>query len=154
MRWLAAVLAISAVLLAVPALSHHDDAQAAVASAAAISRLDGRALSWAETQVGHPYVWGGTGPGYDCSGLVYAAFRHLGIRLPRSTYAMLGSWHLRRVPWWQARRGDLAFYGSGHVEFLTMWHSISYGAHDYGTVVGWIHWNSWWHPSAFYEVIP
>lgn len=32
-----------------------------------------RALSWAKTQVGKPYVWGGVGPGgYDCSGITSA----------------------------------------------------------------------------------
>src|SRR5579875_2629509 len=35
-----------------------------------------RAYYWALTQAGHPYVWGGTGPGYDCSGLVMMAYRH------------------------------------------------------------------------------
>ncbi|PDP86337.1 glycoside hydrolase [Glycomyces fuscus] len=48
----------------------------------------GAALDFAYQQVGKPYVWGGTGPnGYDCSGLVQAAWRAGGVDLPRTTYA-------------------------------------------------------------------
>lgn len=43
------------------------------------------ALSW----LGKPYVYGGTGPdGFDCSGLVYRAFRDNGITLPRTVGAI------------------------------------------------------------------
>src|SRR5262249_22658212 len=50
---------------------------------------------WALHQKGKPYVWGGSGPhGFDCSGLVYASYRHHGVKLPRTTYEMLGNWHL------------------------------------------------------------
>src|SRR5262249_36565619 len=78
------------------------------------------ALRWAEHQAGKWYCFGGSGPGcFDCSGLVMRAYAHAGTRLPRTTYGMLGSWHLRRVPASQRKRGDLAFYGSGHVELVT-----------------------------------
>jgi cell wall-associated NlpC family hydrolase len=120
-----------------------------------ISALDNAALNWAESHAtGHPYVWGGSGPyGYDCSGLVSAAFAKVGIYLPHSTYAMLGSRHLIRVPLSDVRRGDILFFGTGHVEFATVWHDMSFGAHDSGTTVGWIRW--WpgsWAPTAAYEV--
>src|SRR5258706_239566 len=69
-----------------------------------------RAYRWAARQKGHPYVWGGTGPGFDCSGLVMEAYLHVGIRLPRTTTEMLGSRKLIRVR--HPRMGDLAVYGT------------------------------------------
>jgi cell wall-associated NlpC family hydrolase len=39
--------------------------------------------------LGCPYVWGGTGPcanGYDCSGLVYAAYAAARIHIARTTH--------------------------------------------------------------------
>ncbi|MCY9784785.1 NlpC/P60 family protein [Nocardiopsis sp. EMB25] len=48
----------------------------------------GAALDFAYAQIGKPYIYGGTGPsGYDCSGLVQAAWRAGGVNLPRTTYA-------------------------------------------------------------------
>jgi len=111
------------------------------------SRL--RAYRWAARQAGHPYSWGGTGPGYDCSGLVMMAYRHAGIRLPRTTGGMLASRLLVRVI--HPRMGDLAFYGSGHVELFRRW-GYTFGAHDPGTLVGLIRYGWGWRPTAFYRV--
>jgi cell wall-associated NlpC family hydrolase len=108
-----------------------------------------RAWTWAVTQTGAPYVYGGTGPGYDCSGLVMMAYRHAGIHLPRTTYEMLSSPLLVKVI--HPRMGDLAFYGSGHVELFRRW-GYTFGAHDYGQPVGIIHYGSGWKPTAFYRV--
>src|ERR1700757_4872308 len=61
-------------------------------SGGAASRCNFRckAYKWARTQAGKPYEWGGTGPnGYDCSGLVYAAYKRLGHYFGRTTYQML-----------------------------------------------------------------
>lgn len=112
------------------------------------------ALSWAETQTGCWYSWGGTscGQGYDCSGLVYEAFLHEGVNIGRDTYDMLADGHLHWIPASQARRGDLAFYGTGHVEILTMWWHTTFGAQQWGTRVGWHGWGGWWQPTAFYRV--
>lgn len=108
-----------------------------------------RAYAWAAAQKGHPYIWGGTGPGYDCSGLVMMAYRRAGIRLPRTTTGMLASRLLIRVR--HPRMGDLAFYGSGHVELFRRW-GYTFGAHDTGSLVGLVHYGWGWKPTAFYRV--
>src|SRR5215469_5454984 len=108
-----------------------------------------RAYRWAARRAGHPYVYGGTGPGFDCSGLVMMAYRNAGIRLPRTTYEMLASPKLVRVI--HPRMGDLAFYGRGHVELFRRW-GYTFGAHDYQLPVGLIHYGHGWRPTAFYRV--
>lgn len=113
-------------------------------------RLD--VFHWARRQQGKPYIWGGTGPyGFDCSGLVFAAYRSQGIPLPRTTYGMLGSWRLVRVSHRAAKKGDLAFFGPGHVELFVggRW---TYGAAESGTRIGFHLMNAWWHPTMYFRV--
>jgi len=130
--------------------------QSAVTSGQSGSRAGNAALNWAERHAtGCSYYYGGSScsPGYDCSGLVMEAFGYgAGIWLPHSTYAMLGNQHLHWIPLSQAHRGDLMFYGSGHVEFNTIWYHQTFGAHDWGQPVGWITWGPWWYPTAAYRV--
>lgn len=108
-----------------------------------------RAYRWAARQAGQPYAWGGVGPGFDCSGLVMMAYLHTGVHLPRTTDAMLASPLLVRVV--HPRMGDLAFYGVGHVELFRRW-GFTFGAHDYGSLVGLIRYGWGWKPTAFYRV--
>src|SRR5919108_4030324 len=56
-----------------------------------LQRLTRRVVSYARHQVGVAYSWGGTSPrtGFDCSGLVYAAYRSIGWKIPRSTWDQL-----------------------------------------------------------------
>ena len=75
---------------------------------AAESRPAAEAISFAEAQIGKPYIWGGTGPaGFDCSGLVYEAYLHAGITIARTTY----QWRQDgpQVPLNQLEPGDLLF---------------------------------------------
>ena len=108
------------------------------------------ALRWAEHQAGKWYCFGGTGGCFDCSGLVMSAYRHAGISIPRTTYGMLASPRLRQIPAGQRKRGDLAFYGSGHVELVTG--GGTFGAAAPGTQVGWHHPSAWWHPTMYFRV--
>jgi len=76
--------------------------------------LGERAARVALKAVGVPYHWGGVSPsnGFDCSGLVYWAYGHVGVPVPHSSYALAGIG--RRVR--HLRPGDLLFfYGYGHV---------------------------------------
>ena len=67
------------------------------------------ALAAAESRIGSPYRYGGTGPdAFDCSGLVAYAYRQAGISMPRTAaqqYAIA-----RPVPRGELRAGDLVFF--------------------------------------------
>ncbi|WP_285733622.1 C40 family peptidase [Nocardiopsis sp. ATB16-24] len=66
----------------------------------------------AESQLGVPYVWGGTTPGvgFDCSGLLQWAFREAGVSIPRVTH---DQWNAgERVDFDDIERGDLLFWRS------------------------------------------
>lgn len=71
------------------------------------------ALSFALSQIGVPYVWGGESPsGYDCSGLVRAAYRSVGIAIPRTSEEQFASEsHLPSGA--PLEPGDLVFFGPG-----------------------------------------
>ncbi|MFE0174195.1 C40 family peptidase [Streptomyces sp. NPDC059002] len=69
------------------------------------------AISFAMSHLGDRYVWGGNGPhGWDCSGLVMAAYRQAGISLPRVADAQYRA--TRPISRDQLRRGDLVFWSS------------------------------------------
>jgi cell wall-associated NlpC family hydrolase len=135
-----------------PAKAQVQAPSAAAAIAARATRLRLHAWRYVLAQIGKPYIWGGTGPfGFDCSGLVYAAYRAAGMTLPRTTYEMLASRILIRIPKSQARRGDLAFFGTGHVEMFDhgLW---TVGALHSGTDVGFHLMNAYWHPTMYFRI--
>ena len=76
-----------------------------------------RAVAFAYSQLGCPYVYGGTGPcprGYDCSGLAQAAWAAAGVAIPRDSYEQWAS--LPHVSLSALEPGDLLIYnGEGHV---------------------------------------
>jgi cell wall-associated NlpC family hydrolase len=84
------------------------------AQTVAAGTAGGIAVDWALAQVGTPYTWGGETPGvgFDCSGLVQAAYKVAGVTLPRVAQDQYDATnHLASgdplVP------GDLVFFGQG-----------------------------------------
>ncbi|MGY5131574.1 NlpC/P60 family protein [Streptomyces nigrescens] len=85
---------------------------AGAAAAQASSPRAARAVAFAYSALGKPYVWGATGPSaYDCSGLTQAAWKAGGVALPRTTYTQISSGP--RVNRSQLAPGDLVFFYSG-----------------------------------------
>ena len=78
------------------------------------------AVGYALAQLGTPYLWGGEEPGgFDCSGLVQAAYDAAGIKLPRVAQAQYD--HGPPVPAGQPLQpGDLVFFGTdtAHVDHV------------------------------------
>ncbi|MWA07395.1 transglycosylase SLT domain-containing protein [Actinomadura sp. LD22] len=70
------------------------------------------AISFARAQLGKPYVWGAAGPNaFDCSGLVYAAYRAAGVTVPRVSG---DQWRQgQHIPNGHEQPGDLVFFNSG-----------------------------------------
>jgi cell wall-associated NlpC family hydrolase len=66
------------------------------------------AIRFACSKLGTPYLWGGTGPRYDCSGLTQAAWAKAGISLPRTAAAQYTTY--TRVDYAHLRPGDLVFF--------------------------------------------
>jgi len=67
------------------------------------------AISFAEQQLGKPYLWGGTGPdAFDCSGLVMMAYRTAGISIARTSQQQWAT--ETKVPASQVQPGDLVFF--------------------------------------------
>ena len=65
--------------------------------------------------IGRPYVWGAEGPsGFDCSGLVYWAFRAAGSQVPRLSADgyMDASTPVSRA---DLQPGDLVFFNYGRL---------------------------------------
>lgn len=72
------------------------------------------AINWAQTKLGHKYIWGGESDkegGFDCSGLMQAAYFQAGVELPRVAQDQYRatSDHPARG---ELRPGDLVFYGT------------------------------------------
>jgi cell wall-associated NlpC family hydrolase len=93
----------------------------AVGSDAYLAREDARdsIVAFARHQIGVRYTTGGTTrrTGYDCSGLVFAAYRSIGRKIPHTTWKQLAiGMHVARN---RLEPGDLIFSrGGGHVALV------------------------------------
>lgn len=93
-----------------------------------------QAVQYALAQLGKPYLWGAEGPDrFDCSGLMFAAYGSVQVRLPRVAADQYWGTRTRLVARsaFVARQGllpgDLVFFASG-----SQWQSI----HHVGMYVG------------------
>lgn len=69
------------------------------------------AVAAAKSQIGTPYVWGGSAPGgFDCSGLTSWAYRQAGVEIPRTAAAQAVG---REVSHAELLPGDLVLW-TGH----------------------------------------
>jgi len=82
------------------------------------------AITFAESKLGLPYQWGGTGPLYDCSGLTQAAYAAAGVQLRRTSREQF--WDGPHVPISQLQPGDLIFYASDVTDPATIHHLALY----------------------------
>ncbi|MEO8827167.1 NlpC/P60 family protein [Lapillicoccus sp.] len=71
-------------------------------------------LSYAEAQLGKPYLWAGAGPdSFDCSGLTMMAYRQVGMGFTHNAYAQYEAtkqWAISSAAALQP--GDLVFFGA------------------------------------------
>ena len=72
-----------------------------------------KAIESALSQIGVPYVWGGTSPGVglDCSGLTQWAYEQAGLEIGRTTWDQDNN---PQIPVGDALPGDLLIW-NGHV---------------------------------------
>jgi cell wall-associated NlpC family hydrolase len=100
-------------------LQSFDDSGITAAEVEALPHVTGRAgvaIAFATSKLGTPYQWGGTGPDYDCSGLVQAAWAAAGVSLPRTTYEQVDSGYAVPAVLADLEPGDLILYnGDEHV---------------------------------------
>ncbi len=79
----------------------------------AAQRLAAVAFAKKQVQARKPYIWGSEGPNsFDCSGLVYAAYRSAGLGWPNwdRLNSALYAGYTYHVPLTQLQPGDLLFY--------------------------------------------
>jgi cell wall-associated NlpC family hydrolase len=87
--------------------------------ASKVRTLAREVVDFARQQIGIPYRYGGSSrsTGFDCSGLVYAAYRSIGKPIPRSSWEQLHAG--RPIPFADLRAGDLVFTeAGGHVQLV------------------------------------
>jgi cell wall-associated NlpC family hydrolase len=108
-----------------------------------------KAVAFVFAQLNCPYVYGATGPcsaGFDCSGLVMAAWASAGVSIPRDTYSQYAA--LPHVSLSALQPGDLVYYnGIGHVAMF-VGNGMIIDAPTPGQVVRELSMNTAWYSST------
>jgi hypothetical protein len=86
-----------------------------------------KAVLFAFSQLGKPYIWGGNGPaGYDCSGLALASWQQgAGIsfaRVSKDQYQTAG----QSIAMSSLAAGDLVFWGSSQADGTSVYHTAMF----------------------------
>lgn len=107
---LCAVLAVSLLISVLAACAPWPERPAAATPYLSVGTARAQAIVRLAThELGAPYVYGGDTPhGFDCSGLVYYVFRHVGVAVPRTANDQLYASH--PVSLRDLRPGDLVFF--------------------------------------------
>lgn len=127
----AAAAAAAAASAAAPAATAGAGAGAAAAAPAAAAAVhvpsNGSIVGIAQSQLGVPYVWGGTSPatGFDCSGFTLWVYGQAGYYLPHSSNAQAG--YGTPVPASAVAPGDLLVW-NGHVAIYVGGNQIVHAA--------------------------
>ena len=86
-----------------------------------------KAVLYAFSQLGKPYIWGGNGPvGYDCSGLALASWQHgAGVSFARVSD---DQYHTAGQPVTSdaLAAGDLVFWGTSQTDWTSVYHTAMY----------------------------
>lgn len=82
-------------------------------------------INYATQQIGKPYVWGAAGPNsFDCSGLTLKSWAAAGVSIPRVSSDQYA--RLPKVPYAQARPGDILAWGSNPSSASSVYHVAIY----------------------------
>lgn len=81
----------------------------------------GQAATWAQTQLGLPYLLGASGPAeYDCSGLTMRAWEAAGIGISRTSRDQYRT--ATKIAYADLRPGDLVFWGTDTSDPSSIYH--------------------------------
>jgi len=91
-------------------------------------------VSFVESMEGVPYVYGGSSreKGFDCSGLIWYAFKHYNISVPRTSveYTNAGT----EIPLTNSKRGDIILFTGSDANSGVVGHMGMITENDHGVI--------------------
>jgi cell wall-associated NlpC family hydrolase len=128
-------------------------AGAAVNAAYQVQEKTNTVLGFAASQIGKPYVFG-SGPdfkSFDCSDLIQAAYKGIGIKLPRTTFGQIKAG--KPVDLHNIQPGDLVFPSNHHVVLYVGNGKVIAAPHT-GALVQYQNLSDFGNPVAIRRVLP